>query len=319
MNDGDTMEQTIEQTTEQTSVQKKGRPPKAPRVKHKSKSRRTFGAFLYGLVHYNTGTTPRVWELDLFRGALMLFVTLDHVVNFGFMLGFFDFRTPEMIWFADNVLRPYLNSSFRVGIQPFGLFIFSFLSGISCSLAKSSLKRSIKMVILCAVYMGVFALLHVLMPNVVTSYYIFNIINVLTICILLWQFFELIKCPDWIRTLLGLVIGAVGLTYYYSFFVRGNSNITNDLVSLLVYNRHALDIVQNFEPLFPHMGFFLLGGVLGKMLYADKKTKTKSEVCIKPLLPLATMGKNSLVTYLFLPVIILGSIFIIEKIVWFFI
>lgn len=295
------------------------KPQKAPKVVRRLHKTGGFYRFFNGLFHYNTGSRPRVWEMDLFRGALMLFVTLDHVVNFGFRLGFFDFKTPAMIWFTDNVLRVYLDSSFRVGIQPFGLFIFSFLSGISCSFSDSSLKRTIKMVVLCGVYMGVFALLHVLVPDLVSSYFIFNIINVLTICVLTWDFFDLIKLPTWVRTVIGLVIGAVGLTYYFSYFVRGTAYIENEVLALLVYNRHALQLVQNFEPLFPHMGFFILGGVLGGIVYSDKKSKTKSETCILPLRPLAIMGKNSLVTYLFLPVILLALVFVIEKFVWLFI
>ncbi len=292
---------------------------KAPKVVRRPHKTGRLYRFFHGLTHYNTGSTPRVWELDLFRGALMLFVTLDHVVNFGFQLGFFDFKTPAMIWFADNVLRVYLNSSFRVGIQPFGLFIFSFLSGISCSLSVSSLKRTIKMVVLCGVYMGVFALIHVFFPDLVKSYFIFNIINVLTLCVIFWWLFDLVKMPTWIRTMIGLIIGAVGLTYYFSYFVRGVADIENDLLALLVYNKHGTDLVQNFEPLFPHMGFFILGGVFGGLVYSDKKTKTKSENCILPLRPLAIMGKNSLVTYLFLPVIVLALIWIAEKFVWLFI
>ena len=292
---------------------------KAPKVVRRPHKTGGFFHFFNNLVHYNTGSRPRVWELDLFRGALMLFVTLDHVVNFGFQLGFFDFKTPAMIWFAENVLRVYLDSSFRVGIQPFGLFIFSFLSGISCSFSDSSIKRTIKMVVLCGVYMGVFALLHVFMPDLVTSYYIFNIINVLTICVLVWDLFDLIKLPTWCRTVIGLVIGAVGLTYYFSYFVRGTAYIENEVLALLVYNRHALELVQNFEPLFPHMGFFMLGGVLGGIVYSDKKSKTKSETCILPLRPLAIMGKNSLVTYLFLPVVLLGLVWLVENFVWLFI
>lgn len=301
-----------------TTEQENNAEQKAPTVTKRLHKTGKVYHFFNGLVHYNTGMHPRVWELDLFRGALMLFVTLDHVVNFGFVFGMFDFRTPAMIWFAENVLRVYLNSSFRVGIQPFGLFIFAFLSGISCSLADSNVRRTIKMVVLCAVYMGVFALLHVIMPNVVTSYFIFNIINVLTVCILVWELFDLIKVPYWVCTTLGLLLGAIGLTYYFAYFVRETAYIDNAFLSLFVYNRHALELVQNFEPLLPHMGFFFLGGVLGRVLYADKKTKTKSEVCIKPLLPLAIMGKNSLITYLFLPVVLLGLIYLIENFVWIF-
>lgn len=292
--------------------------PKAPKVRRKFRLSKKPDRFFYGLVHYNTGSHLRVWELDLFRGLLMLFVTLDHVVNFGFVFGMFNFRTPALIWFTENVLKVYLNSSFRVGIQPFGLFIFAFLSGISCALVDSSIKRTLKMVVLCAVYMGVFALLHVLLPQVVTSYFIFNIINVLTVCVLVWQFFDLIKLPHWVRTCLGLLLGAIGLTYYFSYFVRETAYIENAWLSLFVYNRHALELVQNFEPLLPHMGFFLLGGVLGSVLYADKKTKTKSAVCIKPLIPLALMGKNSLITYLFLPPVVLGLVYVIENVVWIF-
>ncbi len=275
--------------------------------------------FFDNLIHYNTGKTPRVWELDLFRGFLMLFVTIVHVFDFGLSLGFFDFHTAAGVAFRDGFVKVYVGSAFKVGTQPFGLFIFSLLSGVSCSLSRSNYKRVIKMVVLCAIYMGIFAVIHVLFPSLVKSYFVFNIINVLTISVVEWWLLDVVKAPTWVRLSLGLLLMTIGLTYYYSHFVRGNAYIENDLLALLVYNKHGDELVQNFEPLLPHLGFFLIGGVLGKIVYSDKKTRTQSPICRKILLPFALMGKNSLVTYLTLPIIILAVVWLVERFVWLFV
>jgi uncharacterized membrane protein len=122
-----------------------------------------------------------------------------------------------------------------------------------------------------------------------------------------WWVLDLIKCPTWIRGYLGAILIIIGLNYYYTYYVIETEHVTNTFLSLMVYSTLGRSLSpQNFEPLLPHLGFFLVGGVLGKYLYADRKTKCKSPIPPKGLTPLLLLGKHSLVGYITLPFIILG-------------
>ena len=44
---------------------------------------------------YNVpGHNLRVWELDLIRGIIMIFVTFDHIARFSYYWGIIHFQTP---------------------------------------------------------------------------------------------------------------------------------------------------------------------------------------------------------------------------------
>lgn len=255
---------------------------------------------------YNTGTKKRIWELDIMRGILMIFVTLDHACNYGLELGIFDFNTPVGKAIHDFSAM-YCDSAFRNGIQPFGLFLFCYLSGINCSFSRSKFKRVLKMWIICGLFMGGVAVLHLIVPDFVRGPLMFNIIAVITICVTVWWVLDLIHCPTWIRFSLAVAIIVIGLTHYYMFYIRDFSYINNDYLALLVYNTHGRRLSpNNFEPLFPHLGWFLLGAVMGKYIYKERKTLTKHEEPYKPFIPIAYVGKHSLVVYVIGTVLVLA-------------
>lgn len=268
---------------------------------------------------YNTRERKRIWELDILRGILMLFVTLDHCCTFGLSLGIFNFRTVFGQALREWIIV-YRESAFRVGIQPFGLFLFCYLSGINCSLTKSRFKRVAKMITVCGLFMGTVALLHVLVPDFIHEYLMFNIIAVITICVTVWWFFDLIKCPTWVRLMISIIIICVGLTYYYMYFSRDFSYINNDFLALLVYNSHGFKMSpNNFEPLFPHLGWFILGGIMGKYIYKNKQTLTKNEEPYKVFRPIAYVGKHSLVVYIVGTIVVLALVLAIREFVGLFI
>lgn len=268
---------------------------------------------------YNYGDKKRIWELDILRGILMLFVTLDHSITYGFSLNIFDFNTEFGIMLRD-FMDTYRHSAFRVGIQPFGLFLFSYLAGLNCSFSHSRFKRVLKMWIVCGLFMGGYALLHVIVPSFATATLMFNIIAVITISVTVWWILDLIKCPTWVRLTIGISIICIGLTFYFMYFTRDYSYINNKWLALLVYNSTGFKMSpQNFEPLFPHMGWFILGGVMGKYIYKEKKTLTKHVEPFKPFIPLCYCGKHSLKIYMIGPVIVLALVLAIREIVALFI
>lgn len=256
---------------------------------------------------YNpAGKRPRAWELDVLRGFILLFVTLDHCLYYGSMDDLLPAYTVVGFWFK-WLAEAYCDSAVRHAMQPFGLWLLAFMSGLNGAFTRSKFHRVAKFWVFCAVFMGGYALLHVLWPELVTGTFIFNIIAVLTICFTVWWLLDVTHCSNWLRGYLGAFLAVVGLTYYFMWVSGNTAYINNPVLSLLVYNDHGRALShQNFEPLLPHLGFFLLGGVVGRYLYADKKTKCRTVYPPKALAPVLLIGKHSLAAYLVLPFLLLG-------------
>ena len=265
------------------------------------------------------GKSPRVWELDLLRGILILAVTLDHFFIFLDSWKIIPFQTE----FGNQIMELallYRRSSFRAAMQPFGLFFLCFLSGLNCRFTRGNFRRVLKFWIFCALFMGGFALLKVLLPDVFHVYLIFNIIPVLTISFTVWWLFDLVKCPVWVRTAIGIILIVIGLVCYYKFYAEaGEFYVKNSFLALMVYNWHGLTMsIDNFEPLLPHLGWFIIGGVLGWYIYGEKKTHCKQVEPPKLLRPLLLVGKHSLFFYLVGPVFVFGPLWLIVKFIGLF-
>ena len=261
------------------------------------------------------GRSPRVWELDILRGILILAVTFDHFFMFMDQWQLIPFQTEVGAKIMDFAYA-YRHSSFRSAMQPYGLFLFCFLAGLNCRFTHGNFQRVLKFWVFCGVFMGGFALLKVLLPDMLDSYLVFNIITVLTISFTLWWLLDLIKCPTWIRTAFGIVFVVIGLVCYYKCFVEEDFYVNNDFLALLVYNDHGYELSpNNFEPL---LGWFLIGGVVGKFSFPDKKTYCKQVYPPKFLYPILIIGKHSLVFFLIGPVLTLGPLWCIVKLIGLF-
>lgn len=265
------------------------------------------------------GKRPRIWELDLIRGIIMVMVVFDHVCRFSYYWGIIHFQTA----FGKAIGRVavgYLNSYFCNNAYPYALWLLCFMSGISCQLSHSSSLRLAKFWAFCVVFMGGYLALHFIIPDLVTGYIIFNIVAVLTVSVTIWFVLDKLKVPDLYRKIVGSIMVAAGLTlFYYNRFADGGIFVQNPFLALLIYNRNGYNVSpNNFEPLIPHLGFFILGGVFGRHFYKDKKTKLKRETPPKWLSPIMLLGKHSLSAYLFLPVLIISLLWLIVKFVGLF-
>lgn len=271
--------------------------------------------FTYNLVN----KSPRIWELDFIRGIILLIVTFDHCCLFSAYWNVMPYTSAFGSLICDFTFW-YCDCAFRKGIEPFGLFLLCFLSGINCSFTNNGLRRVLKFWLFTFIMMAGYALLRLFIPNLIEGFFIFNIIQVLTISFTVWYFLDQIFTPVWVRFILASIIICVGLTYFYMHFVRGNAYIQNPLLALLVYNSNGyLLSPNNFEPLFPHLGFFIIGGILGKYLYPNKKTLTTRTYPPRFLSPLLLLGKHYLAAFVFAPVIILGISRIILELIHLFI
>lgn len=265
------------------------------------------------------GKRLRIWELDLIRGIIMVVVTFDHVCRFSYYWGIIRFQT-AFGKAIESIALGYLNSYFCKHAYPYALWLLCFMSGISCQFSRSDTKRLIKSWALSAVFMGGYLALHFIIPNIITGYVIFNIIAVITISVTFWYILDKLKVHDVYRIIFGALTVITGVTlFYYNRFHEGGLFVENKFLALLIYNKNGYNVSpNNFEPLLPHLGFFVLGAVFGKNFYRDKATRLKRKTPPKWLTPVMLLGKHSLEAYLFMPVLCISALWLIVKFVGLF-
>lgn len=189
---------------------------------------------------------PRIWELDALRGVCILCVI---VVHFLFDLSFFgglDLTLPA--WY--------------IFIQEYGGAIFVVLSGVCVTLGSKSVRRGLIVfscgMLITAVTYGMYRLGMSGMDVVVK----FGVLHLLGVCMLVYPAFK--KLPPAALALLGLAIAITG------YAIRG----------IIVPQRWLFPLGLTYEgftssdyfPLFPQLGYFLIGAAIGKTAYREKRT-----------------------------------------------
>lgn len=189
---------------------------------------------------------PRIWELDALRGVCILCVI---VVHFLFDLSFFgglDLTLPA--WY--------------VFIQEYGGAIFVVLSGVCVTLGSKSVRRGLIVfacgMLITAVTYGMYRL-GMSGADVVVK---FGVLHLLGVCMLVYPAFK--KLPPAALALLGLAIAITG------YAIRGVVVPQHWLFPLgLTYEGFTS---SDYFPLFPQLGYFLIGAAIGKTAYREKKT-----------------------------------------------
>lgn len=189
---------------------------------------------------------PRIWELDALRGVCILCVI---VVHFLFDLSFFgglDLTLPA--WY--------------VFIQEYGGAIFVVLSGVCVTLGSKSIRRGLIVfacgMLITAVTYGMYRL-GMSGADVVVK---FGVLHLLGVCMLVYPAFK--KLPPAALALLGLAIAITG------YAIRGVVVPQHWLFPLgLTYEGFTS---SDYFPLFPQLGYFLIGAAIGKTAYREKRT-----------------------------------------------
>lgn len=155
------------------------------------------------------------------------------------------------------------NSSLFSFVMLWGGVLFLLLSGICVTLGHHPIRRGLIVFgagLVCSAVTWVMVLLGYA-SDILIIY--FGVLHCLGICMLLWPLFK--RLPSWITALVAIIICIVGLYW------RQNT----PLVSWLTMPFGAPPpgfATSDYFPLFPNLGFFLLGSLLGKALYKNKTT-----------------------------------------------
>lgn len=223
----------------------------------------------------------RIWELDALRGVCILCVI---VVHFLFDLSFFgglDLTLPA--WY--------------VFLQEYGGAIFVVLSGVCVTLGSKSVRRGLIVfscgMLITAVTYGMYRL-GMSGADVVVK---FGVLHLLGVCMLVYPAFK--KLPPAMLTVLGLVIAITG------YAIRGVVVPQHWLFPLgLTYEGFTS---SDYFPLFPQLGYFLIGAAIGKTAYREKKTLLPGSFQKTPVARFfCWCGRQSLFIYLLHQPIVYG-------------
>jgi uncharacterized membrane protein len=248
----------------------------------------------------------RVFELDALRGLALFMMFLHHFIyDLRYIFGLDVFAWQEHWWFL-NLLRPlFLN-------------VFLVISGISSSFSRNNTRRGLRMLAVSVAFTAVSCVLSLLLKS--DLYIFFNVLHVLALGTLLYAALTSRRAhlePPAVQTLLILLVAIFlyvgGLMPEINQLVQGNW-LTLPLGILPAVRPSMAD----YLPLFPWLGFFLAGALIGQLLYKSGQTAFPNAPA--PLLaisrPFAFLGRNSLAFYAAHQPVMLGILYALAAIGW---
>lgn len=247
----------------------------------------------------------RIWEIDALRGALILLVLCNHlnitVEEFcidGYYQNFNSYAwvnvtDPIHIWFdwgADGIIysSPVVKA-LRLHLTRPVVGVFFVVSGMSYKFSRNNLRNGVRL--LCgAAFVSVFTAILVLYTGDKNQFIRFGVLHCYAACHLIHYFF-LEERSD--RFLLLTAVGSLIVGFYLQ------AQVIHTNFALLVpfgFYEHGAP-VRDYWPVFPMLGWFLIGAVLGRRLYTEKKTRFPNQKSRNWHRPLCFLGRHSGLIY----------------------
>lgn len=249
--------------------------------------------YVYSLQNKNDGTSYRIFEIDLIRGIAILLVIIDH---FFFEVMYFGNEWFKSAIFCSSPLSgmyflgaAYWTSPLREWVRWIVIGIFFLVSGISSSFSRDNYKRGMRMFLFAlALNLATYSLY---LLNIVDFRIDFNAIHVFAISTLFYALINKLDNKSKFTIVFALTVLYIWITYeqfevnHYFFLPIGiypDNYVRMDYMSLL-----------------PWIQIFIIGGMIGKEYYYDRKSlfkdKKRDNAFDKVFL---FMGRNSLYFYL---------------------
>ena len=227
-------------------------------------------------------SNTRIWELDALRGLCILGMIAVHLLfDLTGFYGAISFEYPGWLLF----------------LMDWGGVAFFLISGICATLGSRCVRRGL-IVLGCGLIISAVTVAMYRMGMAVKAVIIyFGVLHCLGVCMILWAVFR--KLPSWLLTVLGGGLVALGL-WFKTLTVQSHWLFWLGLL----YDGFS---TSDYFPLLPFLGFFLLGGWLGRVLYREKTSLLPGFRCR----PLEWIGRHSLPIYLLHQPILTGLLFLI--------
>lgn len=246
----------------------------------------------------------RVWEIDAIRGFLILSVLAYHLymtveafcINGYYNISSVDyvkFTDPLLFWFQINEAGEISRSLFPKfavkHMQPLWVDMFFVVSGISYRFSRNNLRGGFRL-LLGATFVSGFTWLIELLSGDGGQFIRFGVLHCYASCHLI-HYYLLEERSNKALLLTAAVSLVVG--YYLKF-----NPTFSDFALLVPFGiRERGTLLRDYWPVFPMLGWFLIGAVLGKRLYPEKKTLFPGQTDRKWHKPLCFLGRYSGLIY----------------------
>lgn len=231
----------------------------------------------------------RIWELDALRGLCILGMVLVHLV----------FDLVELYRLVQWDYPPWFTLA-----MDWGGILFLLICGISATLGSRPFRRG-AMVFSCGMLCTAVTLALYRLQLADSSVIIwFGVLHCLGVCSMLWLLLR--RLPTWLLAVLGGLLAVAGLGL-------DALGLRSGIFWLLPLGIPWPGFASaDYFPLLPNLGFFLLGTVLGRLLYPTRKSLLPNvDPQILPLRFLRGCGRHSLAIYLLHQPVISGLLMLV--------
>lgn len=229
----------------------------------------------------------RIWELDAFRGLCVLgMIAVHFVFDLVYLYGLVQWELPTAFLF----------------VQQWGGILFLLISGICITLGSRSVRRGLIVLAAGLLVSAVTIVMHRFFYFHESIIIRFGVLHCLGICMLLWPVFR--KLPWWALVAIGIPMVIFGLwadgirvsiPWLYPLGLKAEGFMSAD-----------------YFPLFPNLGFFLLGAAIGRTAY-KKKVSLLPDLSGNLIIRfLAFCGRQSLPIYLLHQPILSGIFYLLS-------
>lgn len=218
--------------------------------------------------------TKRIWEIDFLRGVLIPGMIVIHLLyDVVELYRFVDWQYPAWYFYFKN---------------NYGA-LFVMLSGVSVTLGSHCIRRGLTVFaggMLCTLATAGMYCLGMADRGIIIY---FGVLHCIGVCMMLWPLFR--RWNVWFLAGLGTILVLTGLYLRFQVF---------DFPWLVIFGFPFQGFSSSdYFPLMPNLGYFLIGGALGKALYPQKRTLLPrvNEDCV-PIRMMTFCGRHALLIYL---------------------
>lgn len=256
--------------------------------------------------------TKRAFELDALRGLALFGMILHHLIfDFRYMLGLDVFAFQDSKWFL------YI-------VRPAFIVIFLVVSGICCQFSRNNIKRSVKLFAVAMVFSLAMGLASYFLKE--ELYVFFNVLHLLTVGTLLYGLFSkienrIIRTSSDRKDSEGVAVSTYGdillilvasiLLYASELISVYSSSVKGYWLLPLGFLPKDFIGMGDYMPIFPWLGFFVAGVVIGRLAYRQKRTifPNAPKALLSISVPFEWLGRNSLLIYVFHQPVILAILY----------
>lgn len=247
----------------------------------------------------------RVWEIDALRGLLILCVLATHLyytVDAFCVDGYYNIDSyayvnatdPLHFWFdwgEDGVIyMAFLPDWLRTAWMRAGVDGFFVVSGISCLFSRDNLRRGLKM-LAGAFFISAFTKLIAVVGGESTRFIRFGVLHCYAYCHLIY-YFLLEKRSD--KTLLAVAAPVMAVGYFLRYHP-----VSSNFALLYPFGIQEMGAAGgDYWPIFPMLGWLLLGVVLGRRIYQDRRSRFPESRMIRWTRLLQWLGRHSGMIYI---------------------